>query len=61
MALREHPPTTHQAFQFALQKEWALLPQNEIYDIIRRMPRRCEACIAARGGHSNTEHINMLF
>lgn len=52
VASREHPPTTHQALRVALQEEWALLPQHEIDDIIRSMPRRCEACIAARGGHT---------
>ncbi|GBN86669.1 hypothetical protein AVEN_143862-1 [Araneus ventricosus] len=38
--------------QQALIQEWALLPQQVINDTIASMPRRCQACISARGYHT---------
>ncbi|GBM95554.1 hypothetical protein AVEN_249946-1 [Araneus ventricosus] len=42
------PPGTLHELQQALLQEWALLPQA-INDTIASMPRRCQACISARG------------
>ncbi|GBM04084.1 hypothetical protein AVEN_32215-1 [Araneus ventricosus] len=42
------PGTLHE-LQQALLQEWALLPQQAINDTIASMPRRCQACISARG------------
>ncbi|GBN41751.1 hypothetical protein AVEN_129756-1 [Araneus ventricosus] len=44
------PGTLHE-LQQALLQEWALLPQQAINDTIVSMPRRCQACISARGYH----------
>ncbi|GBM69995.1 hypothetical protein AVEN_83510-1 [Araneus ventricosus] len=44
------PDTLHE-LQQALLQEWALLPQQAINDTIASMPRRCQACISARGYH----------
>ncbi|GBN43787.1 Transposable element Tc1 transposase [Araneus ventricosus] len=35
-----------------LLHEWPLLPQQAINDTIASMPRRCQACISARGYHT---------
>ncbi|GBN36405.1 hypothetical protein AVEN_189187-1 [Araneus ventricosus] len=48
---RSVPPGTLHELQQALLHEWALLPQQAINDIIASMPRRCQACISARGYH----------
>ena len=46
------PETVHELSQ-ALIDEWNALPQQLIRRYIRSMPRRCEACIQARGGHTS--------
>ncbi|GBM70179.1 hypothetical protein AVEN_11763-1 [Araneus ventricosus] len=43
------PRGTLHELQQALRQEWALLPQQAINDTIASMPRRCQACISARG------------
>ena len=35
----------------AVDVAWQRLPQATINEVIDSMPRRIEACIAARGGH----------
>ncbi|GBM16066.1 hypothetical protein AVEN_163111-1 [Araneus ventricosus] len=47
------PPGTLHGLQQALLQEWALLPQQAINDTITSMPRRCQACISARGCHTH--------
>ncbi|GBN51100.1 hypothetical protein AVEN_131200-1 [Araneus ventricosus] len=49
---RSVPPDTFHELQQALLQEWALLPQQSINDTIASMPRRCQACISARGYHT---------
>ncbi|GBO32412.1 hypothetical protein AVEN_171571-1 [Araneus ventricosus] len=51
-ASRSVPPGTLHEFQQILLQEWTLLPQHVINDTIARMPRRCQACISARGYHA---------
>ncbi|GBM94867.1 Transposable element Tc1 transposase [Araneus ventricosus] len=46
------PPGTLHELQQTLLQEWALLPQQAIDDIIASIPRRCQACISARGYHT---------
>ncbi|CAF4805054.1 unnamed protein product [Pieris macdunnoughi] len=36
----------------ALIEEWERIPQEDIWRIIRSMPRRCQAVIRAHGGHT---------
>lgn len=45
------PATPNELFR-ALQAEWAAIPQQTIRNIIASMPRRCQAIIAAGGGHT---------
>ncbi|GBM85010.1 hypothetical protein AVEN_4030-1 [Araneus ventricosus] len=49
---RSVPPGTLHELQQALLQEWALLPQQAINGTIASMPRRCQACISARGYHT---------
>ncbi|GBM43555.1 hypothetical protein AVEN_252159-1 [Araneus ventricosus] len=49
IAGRSVPPGTLHELQQALLQEWASLPQQAINDTIASMPRRCQACISARG------------
>ncbi len=37
----------------ALVQIWEEIPQDTIRRLIRSMPRRCQACTQARGGHTN--------
>ncbi|GBM32053.1 hypothetical protein AVEN_127391-1 [Araneus ventricosus] len=46
---RSVPQGTLHKLQQALLQEWALLPQQATNDTIASMPRRCQACISARG------------
>ncbi|GBM73003.1 Transposable element Tcb1 transposase [Araneus ventricosus] len=52
------PGTLHE-LQLVLLQEWALLPQQAINDTIASMPRRCQACISARGYH--TRYFSVWF
>ncbi|GBO06893.1 Transposable element Tc1 transposase [Araneus ventricosus] len=52
IAGRSVPPGTLHELQQALLQEWALLPQQAINDTVASMPRRCQACISARGYHT---------
>ncbi|GBM45586.1 hypothetical protein AVEN_151964-1 [Araneus ventricosus] len=52
IAGRSVPPGILYERQQALLQEWALLPQQAINDTIASMPRRCQACISARGYHT---------
>ncbi|GBN60296.1 hypothetical protein AVEN_218214-1 [Araneus ventricosus] len=49
IAGRSVPLGTLHELQQPLLQEWALLPQQAINDTIASMPRRCPACISARG------------
>jgi len=52
-AVRRHQPQSMMLGQLetALQDEWRNIPQARIQWLIRLMPRRCRACVAANGGH----------
>ena len=45
------PRNLHELAQ-ALQEEWTNMPQIKIQRIISSMRRRCQAVIAAQGGHT---------
>lgn len=46
------PPVNLEQLSELLIQEWNQIPQDSIQNLIRSMPRRMEACIAARGGHT---------
>ncbi|GFT14328.1 transposable element Tc3 transposase [Trichonephila clavipes] len=48
---RTLPPVTIRELRFALQDEWAAMPQQLIGTLILSMGRRCETCLAVRGDH----------
>ena len=48
-----HPPQVNlQGLINILQIEWRAIPQATIRNLIDSMRRRCQACIAAHGGHT---------
>jgi transposase len=49
---RQPPVATLQDLEQALHQEWARLPQRLFRNLVRSMPRRCQAVIQARGGHT---------
>ena len=49
---RQNPPETLQELRDALVHEWNNIPQAFIQRLIGSMRRRCEAVVAARGGHT---------
>ncbi|KAG2470935.1 TC1A transposase, partial [Polypterus senegalus] len=49
---RQVAPQTVQQLRNALIQIWEEMPQDTIRRLIRSMPRRCQACIQARGGHT---------
>lgn len=49
---RQVAPQTVQQLRDALTQIWEEMPQDTIRRLIRSMPRRCQACIQARGGHT---------
>ncbi|GFW46197.1 transposable element Tcb2 transposase [Trichonephila clavipes] len=51
LAARTLPPVTIRELRFALQDEWAAMPQQLIDTLILSMGRRCETCLAVRGDH----------
>ncbi|GFX83194.1 transposable element Tcb2 transposase [Trichonephila clavipes] len=51
IAARLHLPENTQQLKQMLIEEWALLPQEVLYQRVLSMRRRCEATIAVRGGH----------
>ncbi|KAL0153599.1 hypothetical protein M9458_051079 [Cirrhinus mrigala] len=48
---RQVAPQTVQELRDALTQIWEEMPQDTIRCLIRSMPRRCQACTQARGGH----------
>lgn len=50
---RQQPPTNAQQLRDALTEEWQRLDQAAMDRLIGSMPRRCRACIEARGGHTS--------
>jgi hypothetical protein len=48
---RQNPPETLQELRDARVDEWNNIPQAFIQRLIGSMRRRCEAVVAARGGH----------
>ncbi|GFU13747.1 transposable element Tcb2 transposase [Trichonephila clavipes] len=51
LAARTLPPVTIRELRFALQEEWAAMPQQLIDTLILSIGRRCETCLAVRGDH----------
>ena len=51
IAARHPPPNTVQALRDALVEEWRNIPQDSLRQLI--LPRRCQECIQARGGHTS--------
>ncbi|GFV51948.1 transposable element Tcb2 transposase [Trichonephila clavipes] len=51
LAARTLPPETIRELRLALQDKWAAMPQQLIDTLILSMGRRCETCLAVRGGH----------
>ncbi|GFV55437.1 transposable element Tcb2 transposase [Trichonephila clavipes] len=51
LAARTLPPVSIRELRFALQDEWAAMPQQLIDTPIPSMGRRCETCLAVRGDH----------
>ncbi|GFS89575.1 transposable element Tcb2 transposase [Trichonephila clavipes] len=51
IAARLHHPENTQQLKQMLIVEWALLPQEILYQLVRSMRRRRESTIAVRGGH----------
>ena len=49
---RQVAPQTLQELTDALRQIWEDIPQDTIRRLIRSMPRHCQACIQARGGHT---------
>lgn len=52
VSLRQAPPTTLLELRQALTDEWNRLPQHVFQTLVNSMRRRCNACIAANGGHT---------
>jgi hypothetical protein len=48
----QNPPETLHELRDALEHEWNNTPQVFIQRLIVSMRRRCEAVVAARGGHT---------
>jgi transposase len=48
---RPHPPQNVVQLQQALLHEWQHIPQARIQHLFHSMRRRCNALVAARGGH----------
>ncbi|GFX06003.1 transposable element Tcb1 transposase [Trichonephila clavipes] len=51
LAAHTLPPVTIRELRFALQDEWAAMPQQLIDTLILSMVTRCETCLAVRGDH----------
>ncbi|GFV54202.1 transposable element Tcb2 transposase [Trichonephila clavipes] len=51
LAARTLPPVTIRELRWALQDEWAAMPQQLIDTLILSMGRRCETCLAVRRDH----------
>ncbi|GFY07605.1 transposable element Tc3 transposase [Trichonephila clavipes] len=49
---RPPPPTCLLELRRALLDEWCNISQDQIYNLILSMPRRCKACIASSGRHT---------
>ncbi|GFV76912.1 transposable element Tcb1 transposase [Trichonephila clavipes] len=49
---RQPPPTCLPELRRALLDEWCNISQDQIYNLILNMPRRCKACIASSGRHT---------
>ena len=49
---RNPAPRNVNELRQALLQEWQLIPQRRITNIINTMRQRCNACIAAGGGHT---------
>ena len=49
---RLDPPATLGELEQRLVAHWQQIPQQEVHHLYESMPRRLQACIAARGGHT---------
>lgn len=46
------PVTPHTATTTFLVEEWQSIPQDEISNLVRSIPQRCQPVIGAHGGHT---------
>src|SRR5699024_6253222 len=53
LRLSDDPPNNLHELRQQLQIAWDAIPQQEIDDLIRSMPRRVNACIRVRGDMTN--------
>lgn len=49
---RAQPLHTIQQLRLSLAREWNLIPQQFLRNLVNSMRRRCQACIHANGGHT---------
>ncbi|GFU96297.1 transposable element Tc3 transposase [Trichonephila clavipes] len=52
IAARQPHPTCLPELRRALLDEWCNIPQDQIDNLILRMPKRCKACIASSRRHT---------
>ncbi|GFV55194.1 transposable element Tcb1 transposase [Trichonephila clavipes] len=52
IAARQPPPTCLPELRRTLLDEWRNIAQDQIDNLILRMPSRCKACIASSGRHT---------
>ena len=52
LASLQPPPSTLQELRGAIHREYTLLPQELLDNLIQSMENRCKACISVRGDHT---------
>ena len=52
LSARVNAPANRRELFQALQQEWTNIPQQTLRRLIASMPRRCQAFIDSRGGHT---------
>ena len=52
LSAQEHAPSTLEELGNDLVQQWNRIPQDSISHLIQSLPRRCQAVLDARGGHT---------
>jgi hypothetical protein len=52
LLLREHNTRTKQNIRTSVKETWEAVGADELLALVREMPARCEAVIAAQGGYT---------